>query len=491
MPVQDTKPVMPVKSVYMLGIGGIAMGTLATMLKERGFSVAGSDQNLYPPMSTHLEGLEIPVCLGYDAQNLSKFSPDLAIIGNVIRRENPEAQLVLGAGLPYLSMPEAIGRFFLSEHESIVVAGTHGKSTTSSLLGWVLAHARRDPTVFVGAFLKNWGRSYRLGSGKYMVIEGDEYDTAFFDKGPKFLHYRPHIGIVTSIEYDHADIFPDFEAVLNAFRGFAQLSRPDDFLILNSDDTNCMDLRQECRGNVLTYGWSESADWRVLDAAFKPGCVEFSFLGPGFHRAQTMTSRLPGRHNLGNTLAVIATATLAGLSLDEIQRALLAFEGVTRRQDIIGECGGIIVMEDFAHHPTAVRETIQALRPFYPERRIIAAFEPRTNSSRRRVFQEAYSEAFDDADVVCIKEPPGMDAIAPEQRMNAKELTENIRKRRKEARYFADADALLHFLVSHCSSGDLVLCMSNGSFDGLPRRLVEALNGNGAGQGLGIDVPTS
>jgi UDP-N-acetylmuramate: L-alanyl-gamma-D-glutamyl-meso-diaminopimelate ligase len=469
MPFQD------IKSIYMLGIGGIAMGTLATMLKEKGFLVAGSDQNLYPPMSIHLEELEIPVCLGYDARNLSRFSPDMAIIGNVIRRENPEAQFVLGNGLPYVSMPEAIGRFFLSEHDSIVVAGTHGKSTTSSLLGWVLAQGGLDPTVFVGAFLKNWGRSYRLGSGKYMVIEGDEYDTAFFDKGPKFLHYRPHIGMVTSIEYDHADIFPDFDAVLKAFGSFAQLSGPEDYLILNADDAHCMELRRVCRGRALTYGWSENADWRLLDADFKAGCVEFTFLGPGFRDARRMVSRLPGRHNLGNTLAVIAAATLAGLSLERIQEALLAFEGVKRRQDILGESEGILVMEDFAHHPTAVKETLQALRPFYPDRRIIAAFEPRTNSSRRRIFQDAYAEAFDAAHLVCIKEPPGLDAIPPEERMNARELVEHIGMRHKEAHYFEDTDGLLQFLVSHCTSGDLVLSMSNGSFDGLPQRLLAAL----------------
>ena len=474
-------PDRDIKSIYMIGIGGIAMGTLATMLKEKGYRVAGSDQNLYPPMSTHLEELKIPLCLGYKAENPLKFSPDMVIIGNVIRRDNPEAQVVFSEGLPYLSMPEAIGRFFLPEHDSIVVAGTHGKSTTSSLMAWVLASGGMDPSVFVGAFLKNWGQSYRLGKGRYMVIEGDEYDTAFFDKGPKFLHYRPHIGVVTSIEYDHADIFPSFDAVLKAFRGFSQLGGPGDYLIVNGDDAHCVSLARESKARVYTYGRSENADWRLLEASYQPGRVRFSFQAPGSQQPCRIISELPGRHNLGNTLAVIAATSIAGLTIEQIQRGLLSFRGVKRRQDIIGECNGILVMDDFAHHPTAVLETIEALRLFYPDRRIVAAFEPRTNSSRRKVFQDAYSKVFDAADCICIKEPSGMDSIPPEERLDTKLLVQDIRRRAKDARYFGDTDELLRFLAAHCSKGDLVLCMSNGSFDGLPLRLLAAIEDGDGG----------
>lgn len=486
---------MDVKTIYMLGIGGIAMGTLATMLREKGYNVAGSDQNLYPPMSTHLESLAIPLCQGYSAENPSKFSPDMVIIGNVIRRDNPEAQSVLAKGYPYLSMPQAIDRFFLGSHQSMVVAGTHGKSTTSSLLAWVLASGGLDPSVFVGAFMKNWDRSYRIGSGPYMVLEGDEYDTAFFDKGPKFLHYRPHVGIVTSVEFDHADIFADFQAVYDAFRRFVHLIPADGYLITNGDDPHCVALARECGGTVLSYGWSEDAHLRIIGEEYRSGEVRFTCdlsrlqvlkegearshgmsEGPAPQAAQklvTLTSLLPGRHNVANTVSVLAAASVAGLSVQEIQEALLTFRGVKRRQDILGEPSGILVMDDFAHHPTAVRETIRALRLFYPERRLIVAFEPRTNSSRRRVFQEAYAAAFDEAHCVCIKEPPGMEAIQASERLDTEKLVEDIRRRGADAHYFSRIDDVVEFLAVKARPGDLVACMSNGSFDGLTGRLLK------------------
>jgi len=464
-----------VKTIYMMGIGGIAMGTLATMLREKGFQVVGSDVNLYPPMSTHLEEIGIPVCQGYRTENLDRYSPDVVIVGNVIRRDNPEAQAVLKGDVPYLSMPEALGRFFLPFHKSMVVAGTHGKSTTSSLLAWVLANAGGDPSAFVGAFMKNWERSYRLGSGRYMVIEGDEYDTAFFDKGPKFLHYQPHVALITSIEFDHADIFPDFEAVREAFRRFVHLIEPDGYLIVNADDPHCVELSRECRGQVFTYGRSDSADWQLVETSYQPEEVHFTYRDPRSKQLETMVSKLPGRHNVSNTLGVMAAASIAGLSMGQVQDGLLSFRGVKRRQDILGEAGGVLIMDDFAHHPTAVHETIRAIRLFYPDRRIIAAFEPRTNSSRRKVFQDAYATAFDEADLICIKQPPGLEAIPEAERLDAAQLVENIRRRQKEVFYFAETESLLQYMAKHCTSGDLVLSMSNGSFDGFPQRLLKAL----------------
>lgn len=469
------------KTIYLLGIGGIAMGTLATMLTEKGFNVTGSDLNLYPPMSTHLETLGIPVCQGYDAANPEKCAPDLVIIGNAIRRSNPEAEYVLSHGLPYLSMPQAIAEFFLCAHKSMVVAGTHGKSTTSSLLSWVLSRGGLDPSVFVGAFIKNWNSSYRIGRGPFMVIEGDEYDTAFFDKGPKFLHYSPWIGIVTSVEFDHADIFTDFEAVRRAFRSFARLIQPDGHLILNADDANCLALAKESRGRVTTYGWSRTADWRIVDMIHSDGRIRFTYENPLSRGTESMLTRMPGRHNVSNSMAVTAAASLAGLDRNAVQDGLLTFEGVKRRQDILGEIGGILVMDDFAHHPTAVRETIQALKDFYPRRRIFCAFEPRTNSSRRRVFQQAYATAFDDAFCICIKHPPGMDAIPREERLDVQKLVADIAERGKECHGFASTEELIGFLVDRCASGDLVVCMSNGSFDGLPHGLCTALAQKHAG----------
>lgn len=464
-----------VETVYLMGIGGIAMGTLATMLRERGYTIVGSDQNIYPPMSDHLESLGISLHRGYAVANIASTPADLYIIGNVIRRDNPEAQEVMRLGKRFLSMPQALDELFLCRHRSLVVAGTHGKSTTTSLISWVLTHGGLDPSVFVGAFIKNWGRSYRLGDGRFMVLEGDEYDTAFFDKGPKFLHYRPHIGIVTSIEFDHADIFPNFQAVYGAFQSFAKLINSDGFLILNADDPHCESLKQACRGTVLTYGWNRGADWRIVDVSFADGRTRFLYRRADRDEAIPMTTRLPGRHNVANSLAAVMAAHLAGMQDEAIQAALLAFEGVCRRYDVLGEPQGILVIDDFAHHPTAVRETLKAIREFHPGRRILAAFEPRTNSSRRSVFQRDYAKAFDAADRVYMREPPGLDAIPPAERLHTETLVEEIGARGTETLLFRESETLLQSLVQDARTGDVIVCMSNGSFDGLPRRLVQML----------------
>jgi UDP-N-acetylmuramate: L-alanyl-gamma-D-glutamyl-meso-diaminopimelate ligase len=470
------------KTVYLMGIGGIAMGTLATMLIQKGYRVLGSDQNLYPPMSDHLARLGIPVYKGYDARNVLDAQPDMVVIGNVIRRDNPEALCVMDRQIPHLSMPQAIARFFLCDHKSMVVTGTHGKSTTSALLAWMLFQGGLDPSAFIGAFLKDWGESHRLGRGPFMVIEGDEYDTAFFDKGPKFLHYQPHIGVLTSIEYDHADIFKDLNAIRSAFRSFVQLIPEDGVLILNVDDPECLPMREVCRGRVMGYGSSPEAAWRLLDLEQNQGGVHLRFVDSLSGTEHHLTSPLLGKHNAFNALAVIAACRLAGMSLDSIQQGILRFNGVKRRQDRIGEVNGILVMDDFAHHPTAVKETIEAVKLFYPSRRLIAAFEPRTNSSRRNVFQDAYAAAFDDADVICLKCPPGIETIPEAERLDPDRLVRDIGSRRKHAELFANTDALVDFLVEEGHPGDIILCMSNGSFDGLPRRLIGALESSRVGQ---------
>ncbi len=464
-----------IQTVYLMGIGGIAMGTLAAMLMEKGFRVTGSDQNLYPPMSHHLERLQIPVYLGYDPKNLEHANPDLVIVGNVIRRDNPEALHVMERRLPYLSMSEAISRFFLKSHRSIVVAGTHGKSTTSGLVAWQLFHGGLDPSAFIGAFLKDWSASHRLGDGPYMVVEGDEYDTAFFDKGPKFLHYQPHIGVLTSIEFDHADIFKDLDAIRAVFSRFVELIPENGFLILNMDDPECRRLENLCKGTVMGYGASPEASWRLLDLAYHEGCVTIRFRDGLSGKETELMSHLPGKHNALNTLAVVAACRLAGMDHTSLAKGLKCFRGVKRRQDCIGEVCGILVIDDFAHHPTAVQETIRALKLFYPSRRLIAAFEPRTNSSRRNIFQEEYSRAFDDADVVCIKIPPGMEAVPESERLDSAKLVREIESRQVKAGLFEGTQELIDYLLNEGKRGDVILCMSNGSFDGLPWRLMHAL----------------
>ncbi|MGC9965515.1 MAG: Mur ligase family protein [Syntrophobacteraceae bacterium] len=463
------------KKIYMVGIGGIAMGTLATMLKQSGFEVAGSDQNLYPPMSTHLRTQGIALFEGFSMENPQKFDPDLFIIGNVVRRENPEAQFILSQDRPCLSMPQAVSRLFLNGRRSIVVAGTHGKSTTASLLGWVLEQGGKDPGAFIGAFLKDWDRSYRLGKGEFMVLEGDEYDTAFFDKGPKFLHYQPYVGIVTGIEFDHADIFADLESILQAFRNFVRLIPERGYLIINADNPDCTALAPECKGQVITYGRSHRADWHIKRVDFHSGEVSFQLRIPGTFREETFRSRLAGKHNVWNLTAAIAAASIAGMTLESIREAVEAFNGVKRRQEVVGEFAGVLVMDDFAHHPTSVHETLQGLKLFYPERRLIAAFEPRSNSSRRNVFQDVYPTAFSAADLICIKQPPAMESIPEHQRLDARRLVDDIRKTEKDAHFFQTTDELLGFLLQSARPGDLIVCMSNGSFDGLTEKLAAEL----------------
>jgi UDP-N-acetylmuramate: L-alanyl-gamma-D-glutamyl-meso-diaminopimelate ligase len=460
--------------VYLMGIGGIAMGTLAGMLQEAGYQVIGSDRSVYPPMSTFLEQRGIQVFSGYHENNLLQSDPDLVVIGNVIRRENPEAQWVMHNGCRYISMPEAIDRFFLAGRRSLVAAGTHGKSTTSALLGWVLEQTGTDPTLLVGAFLKDRDVGYRLGSGPHMVLEGDEYDSAFFDKGPKFLHYRPHIAIITSIEFDHADIFRDFDHVFSAFRSFVQLIPTNGTLIVNGDDPGCRVLAEECAGQVLSYGESRDCSCRILDISYGAQEVQCRLATP-WQSDLRFRSRLPGRHNAANVLAVHAAASLCGVSAAAFQEALLAFPGIKRRQDVLSTVEDIVVIDDFAHHPTAVRETIEAIARFYPGHRLLAVFEPRTNSSRRRFFQQDYAVSFDHADWIAIVPPADMDKVPEQERLDIDRLIGDIKKRGKDARQFADARGVLHALLEVSTGGDVVLFMSNGSFEGLPGRFFEAL----------------
>ena len=469
-----------VRKIHLLGVGGIGMGTLASMLKEKGFEVSGSDRGaIYPPMSTQLERLRIPVAKGYRPENIRDFRPDLVVVGNHIRRENPEAAYAMENGLEYLSMPEAIRSFFLPSHESVVVAGTHGKSTTTALLGWALTEAGRDPSVFVGGVIKGWEKGHRVGRGRFMVVEGDEYDTAFFDKGPKFLHYQPQTGILTGVEYDHADIYPDVEAVLEAFRRFVRLIPPRGCLVANGDDPRCRLLASECAGEVVLYGWSREALYRFHELQTEEGRVLFRFSTPeGENRV--VVSRLPGRHNAANVLAAMAVLDRAGISAEQASQAVETFPGLRRRQDIVGEAGGVLVVDDFAHHPTAVRETLGALREFHPRRRLLAVFEPRTNTSRRRFFQHEYATAFNEAELVCIQRPSGLEDIPPGDRLDPELLASDIRKAGPRARAFDSVADILAFLEDSLRPGDLVVCMSNGSFDDLPRRLLQRLSSKGS-----------
>ncbi len=482
-----------IESVYLMGIGGVAMGALAGALARRGLAVRGSDLPLYPPMSTFLQELNIPVARGYHPANLDP-APDLVIVGNVIRRQNPEVARLAELGLPYLSLPQALAHFFIRRRVSIVVAGTHGKTTTTGLIASGLMAAGRDPGFLVGGILAREGLNFREGKGEHFVVEGDEYDTAFFDKRPKFVHYRARIGLLTSCEFDHADIYPDFAAVRRAFAGFVRGLPPRGVLIAWNDSPQVRELAELAPCPVLAYGQGRDSVWRLLDASPHPrGGARLRVRTPS-GRELEIHSPLPGRHNALNTVAACAALCAAGLEPEQAARVQAGFGGLRRRQEVRGRAGGVTVVDDFAHHPTAVRETVAALARFGlagwtppalgGDGRLMAVFEPRTNTSRRGIFQDDYAGAFAGADRVFLREPPGVEDIPPRERFSSRRLAQALRARGIPASAHPDSDQLLQALVAELAAGDLCLIMSNGGFDDIHRRLLERLAG-----GEGDDKP--
>jgi UDP-N-acetylmuramate: L-alanyl-gamma-D-glutamyl-meso-diaminopimelate ligase len=463
-----------VRRVHLVGVAGTGMGSFAGMLKAAGYEVTGSDQNVYPPMSDMLRAWSIPVLTPYDPANLDIVKPDLVVIGNVIRRVNPEATEVRARRLPQMSFPAALGTFFLRDRHSVVVTGTHGKTTTTALLGHVLAAAGRDPSFLVGGVARNYDASYRLGAGPHFVIEGDEYDTAYFDKGPKFLHYRPRTAILTSIEFDHADIFRDLSHYEAAFERFVRLLPPDGCLAVSAAYPNARRIAGGSAARVVTYGLEPGADYAAHDLAHGPDGARFAVVERG--RALGFAA-LPGggAHNVENALGVVAAARALGLGFAEIAPGLASFAGVRRRQELRGEIGGVIVVDDFAHHPTAVRETICAIRARFPGRRVWAVFEPRSNTSRRRLHEAEYAEALAGAPCVALRVPEPHDMVPADQRLDATRVVADLRRRGIDARADADVDRLVGAVAGGARPGDVVLVMSNGAFGGFVDRLLAAL----------------
>jgi UDP-N-acetylmuramate: L-alanyl-gamma-D-glutamyl-meso-diaminopimelate ligase len=462
-----------VRHVHLMGICGTGMASLAGLLRHQGFRVTGSDQQTYPPMSTFLESLGIPVLEGYRPQNLSPL-PDLVIVGNVITRLNPEAVELARLALPYVSFPQALRQFAMKGKKSIVVSGTHGKTTTSSLAAWVLETARLQPGFLIGGLPGNFGSGFQAGEGPYFVIEGDEYDTAFFDKGPKFLHYNPWIAIITSIEFDHADIYRDLDHVTESFKKLIDLIPEDGLLIANGDDPVVRREMKRARCPVTTYSLEGNGDWGVRDLSRQGPCTRLRVIQRGEERA-TLETPLFGRHNISNILSVVALAEHLQVPEGSLAQALQTFQGVRRRQEAVGEPQGVLILDDFAHHPTAVRETLRAVRERYKGRRLIAAFEPRSNSSRRNVFQRHYAAAFEGADMVMIPEPPMMEKVPQDIRFSSRRLVDDLKARGADARYWGSTGELLEALKRVVRPGDVVLFMSNGAFDRLPYRLAQSL----------------
>ena len=390
-----------VKRVYLVGIAGTAMASLAGMLQQRGYEVTGSDEHVYPPMSTYLERLRIPVLEGYTKQHLETFRPDIVVIGNAAARTNAEAAATVEMDLPYTSMPEAIDNLFIRGKHSIVITGTHGKTTTTSLMAWVLEAAGRDTSFVVGGIPVNFGHNFKLGAGADFVIEGDEYNTAFFDKGPKFLHYHANTLLVNNIEFDHADIYQNLEEIIEAFRRAVRQVAPEDRIVANGEDDNVRSLRGDARARWFTFGWDKNSDTFARDIEYLPEVSQFTAVWEGKEWFRFRTT-LSGRHNVLNALAVAAVARFRGLSAEEIQKGLETFQGIKRRMEVRGVERGVTVIDDFAHHPTAIATTLNGARKRYPGRRIWALFEPRSISSSRKEFESGYIEAFHEADRVVI-----------------------------------------------------------------------------------------
>ncbi|MEP7382398.1 MAG: Mur ligase family protein [Gemmatimonadota bacterium] len=464
-----------VRRVHLVGVAGTGMGAFAGMLKAAGYRVTGSDENVYPPMSDMLRKWEIEVYTPYTPANLDRAHPDLVIIGNVIRRVNVEATAARERGLPLMSFPAAFGALVAAGRHSVVIAGTHGKTTTSALMGHVLAAAGRDPTFLIGGVTLNYGGNFRLGAGAHVVVEGDEYDTAYWDKGPKFLHYRARTALLTSIEFDHADIYRDMAHYESSYARFAASLPENGWLGVAASYPGAVALaRAHARAPVMTYAWEHAADYRGHDARFSEEGAQFSIDGPAGESLELILP-MSGFHNLENATGVYAAARSLGLAPDEIATGFASFLGVKRRQEARGEIGGILVIDDFAHHPTAVRETILALRQRYPSRRLWAVFEPRSNTSRRNIHQGEYETAFDAAQCVVLRLPEAHDQVPADEQLNVPAIVRALGAKGIDARASADVGELVADVARAARPNDLILVMSNGAFGGFVPSLLAAL----------------
>ncbi len=462
-----------VRHVHLIAVGGTAMGALACLLKDLGCEVRGSDRKVYPPMSGFLAARGIPVLEGFRPEHLDP-TPDLVVIGNAVTAENPEAVECARRGITFCSLPQAVNHFAARGKRALVVVGTHGKTTTAALCAWILHAAGRDPSFLIGGILMDFAANYRLGGGGEIVLEGDEYDTAFFDKGPKFLHYEPARLIWTSLEFDHADIYRDLAAVGCAFGRLLERISPDCRLFVWDGEPAMERLLGVTPATVSRYGMRPDSEWRMEILPPQDGFSRFE-IRKGKSRYGLFRTRLIGRHNLLNALAATALAESLGIDPPVVRGALESFRGVKRRQEVRGEKRGVLVIDDFAHHPTAVRETIAAVAAAYPGRRIVAVFEPRSNTSMRNVFQEVYPQAFQKADCVLLRDIALPEKVPEAERFNAEKVAGVLRAQGKEALRFADTDGILEHLVGFARSGDVVLIMSNGGFDNLHERLLAAL----------------
>jgi UDP-N-acetylmuramate: L-alanyl-gamma-D-glutamyl-meso-diaminopimelate ligase len=471
-----------------MGICGTAMASLAGLFQDRGFMVTGSDQNVYPPMSTQLESIGIKIMEGYKRENLAPVNgrkPELVIVGNVISRQYEEAQALLESDIPFTSLPMAMGAVVIENRHSIVVSGTHGKTTTTSLMSWVTDQMGLQPGFMIGGIPKNFDHSYRVPKGDWFVIEGDEYDTAFFDKVPKFIHYRPRSVILTSIEFDHADIYRDLEHVKEAFTRLLKLLPEGGVLVTNAEDENINDLLAREKAHlasggrrVVTFGLNKG-DYQARAIRSHGAGTEFEIHRKGPDKKDLppvkITMNLIGEYNVKNALAAFALSEALGFDLKKVVEAIASFQGVKRRQEIIGRPNDITIIEDFAHHPTAVKQTIETVQARYPKSKVFSVFEPRSATSRRSVFQNEYAEALGAGHAVLMPPPFNQGGIPEDQRFSAEKLISDLRARGTEAFLCDSVDDIVAKLKANARPGDAILIMSNGGFGGIYEKLLKTL----------------
>jgi UDP-N-acetylmuramate: L-alanyl-gamma-D-glutamyl-meso-diaminopimelate ligase len=444
------------------------MGAVAAAMKQRGFTVTGSDANVYPPMSDFLRGQGIPIAEGYSEDHIPA-DTEVVIIGNAISRGNPEAEATLERKLLYQSLPELLKEFFLRGKRNLVVAGTHGKTTTSAMLAWLLRHAGRDPGFMIGGLPKNLGSGASFTDSEFTVLEGDEYDTAFFDKRSKFLHYLPECVVVNNIEFDHADIYASLDEIKLTFRRLLNIVPRTGMAFINGDDPNCLEVATGAPCPVTTVGFAESCALRIENAVYQPDGSSFTLAGVPY------SLRMTGEFNVRNAAMAAAAATFAGLSAAEIRAGLEEFDGVARRQELRGEANGVKVIDDFAHHPTAIRLAVQSLRQRYPDCRLWILFEPRSNTTRRAVFQGALAEALALADFAIIPAIADLHKIPENDRLNPQQLAADITRLGGHGFYLPEMAPIVALVKKQARPGDVVAVLSNGGFGGIHQKLLAAL----------------
>ena len=445
------------------------MGSVAAALQERGFKVTGSDDNVYPPMSIFLEKRGIALKEGYRAENIPA-DADVVVIGNAMKRGNPEVEAVLSRKLLYLSLPETLKNYFLRGRHNLVVTGTHGKTTTTALLAWIMEKAGRKPGYLVGGLPKNLGQGARLSDSKYFVIEGDEYDSAFFDKRSKFVHYLPELVIVNNIEFDHADIFNNLDEIKLSFRRLLNIIPQSGMVVLNGDDANCVDVAKDCLAQMIEVGFSKNCAQRIRDVAYSAKGSKFK-LGE-----EIFEIPLIGEFNVRNAAMAATAARFYDVPKTKIDNAFKSFSGIARRQEIRGEVRGVKVIDDFAHHPTAIAHTLQALRHRYRGNRLWAVFEPRSNTTRRAVFQQQLPDALNLADGVFIAQVAKLEQIPKDERLNPEAVVDAISEAGHPAFYEQNADAIVDRIVPMLRPKDVVAIFSNGGFDNIHEKLLARLH---------------